>query len=225
MRFFVRFLRTQNDNRIVVNSVASHSSGQSLIETIVAIFVLTTGLAAGLALAIFVFGASSDIIKRITATGLAREGAEVVRRMRDSNWLEDTLTNCSGQQCFSEWLEKTYDIEGTPSGKDYRMVFDPTSNSSKWDLDSGTDYRLYLQPSNQGYNHNTSGSATNFFRKITIILQDTNSPYSATSPLLLVRSSVWWHGKNCPSITNLTNPSQTPCKIIIEENLTNWKNY
>ena len=73
-------------------SATRYQAGQTLIETIVALFVMTTGLSSGLALATFAFGSSSDISEKITATGLAREGIEITRRMRDSNWLPRPLT-------------------------------------------------------------------------------------------------------------------------------------
>jgi len=206
-----------------------HENGQSLIETIMAIFILTTGLASGLALAVFSFGAASDISEKITATGLAREGIESVRRMRDSNWMAASLSDCadlgSGQKCYPTWLNQTYNILGSAgSGIDYRLNFNPASGGNKWTLQNNPSYRLYLNSAG-ALDHNPAGSQTNFFRKVTIINQDSGSPYSAQSPLLLVRSSVWWHGKNCAAITDLTNPSQTNCKIISEEYLTNWRNY
>lgn len=210
-------------------------SGQTLIETIMALFVLTTGLSSGLALAVFAFGASTEITEKIAATGLAREGIEVVRRMRDSNWLAEkedgNLENCNdlgtGQVCYEDWLNSTYDIRGTSGGRRYRLVFDPTATGNKWSLpqsDNDSVYRLYQQ-SGGGLSHN-SGTPTNFFRKFYIFDQQTSSPYSDQSPLTLVRVIVWWHGKRCNNnLTNYTDPSDTTCKIISEEYLTNWRNY
>ena len=203
-------------------------SGQSLIETIMAIFILTTGLSSGLALAVFSFGAASDISEKIVATGLAREGVEGVRRRRDSNWIAGSLGSCSGlgtgQQCYSTWLTQSYNITGSTGGIAERLVFNPTTNGPKWNLDFGTDYRLYQQLDG-GLNHSSAGTQTHFFRKITLIYYSTSFPYDATSPLVLVRSAVWWHGKRCAAITDLTDPSQTNCKIITEEYLTNWRTY
>src|SRR3989344_2406253 len=71
--------------------------GQTLIETVVALFVLTTGLTAGLSLAIYSFSTTTEISRKIIATGLAREGIEVARRQRDSNWLAGTLSDCGGE--------------------------------------------------------------------------------------------------------------------------------
>ena len=172
--------------------------GQTLIETIVALFVLSTGLAAGLSLAAFSFSASSDISEKITATGLAREGLDSVRRMRDSNWLSGSLTDCGGgQYCYSTWLSAPYDIRGAAgTGFEYRMLFNPTSLTNKWTLslaNASSDFKLYKQ-SGGGWSHTVTSEPTVFFRKINIIYADTAAPYSASNPLVLVRSAVWWHG-------------------------------
>lgn len=197
----------------------------------VALFVLVTGLAAGLSLAVSSFGATADISEKITATGLAREGLEAVRRMRDSNWLAGNLTYCSeGEVCYASWLNEPgkYNITGaTGSGLEYRLFFDPASPTNKLTLSSAnpsSDFRLYGQ-SGGGWSHTATAEPTIFFRKIEIIYAQTTAPYSDTSPLVLVRSTVWWHGKNCPTVTYVANPSDASCKIISEEYLTNWKNY
>ena len=211
--------------------VGRGQSGQSLIETIVAIFILTTGLSAGLALAIYAFGGSSEIAERVTAAGLAREGTEAVRRMRDSNWLRDTLSSggsCgSGQFCYRNWLRTPYDIRGSSGrGRSYRLEFNPSATAAaKWGIRTGSGgdfYRLYRQSTGAVTHSNVSGGQpTNFFRKVTIVDRPSPSP-----PRILVRSTVWWYGKKCNNtLTDLTNPSETGCKIISEEYLTNWKNY
>ena len=210
-----------------------YQNGQTLIETVVALFILITGISAGLTLAIYSFSTTADLGNRLAATGLAREGLEVVRRMRDSNWLGDSLNDCEDNlPCYDGWLDENYDIEGSAAGDHHRVEFDPTSNDEdKWALDdasspvSSTYYQLRLRPG-RGYTHSSSGGAqfTNFFRKVTIF-ENPAAPYNSTSPLLLVRSVVWWHGRNCPAITDYVNLSDTHCKVVTEEHLTNWKNY
>lgn len=200
--------------------------GQTLIETIIAIFILTTGLSSGLALAIFAFGSASDITEKVAATGLAREGTEAVRRMRDSNWLSGAIGDCGGgQQCYTTWLTGgAYPITGAfgEPGRSYRLDFNPLAQNNKWTLNpAATDYRLRLRPG-AGFSHSGTEN-TNFFRKIFIIQQTNANP--AAEYQILARSVVWWHGKNCPAITDYSGPSDTKCKIVTEENLTNWKNY
>ncbi|PIR97618.1 MAG: hypothetical protein COT91_00500 [Candidatus Doudnabacteria bacterium CG10_big_fil_rev_8_21_14_0_10_41_10] len=197
-------------------------NGQTLIETLVAIFLLTTGIIGGLSLAIFALGASDVTVNQIVATNLAREGVEVVRNMRDTNWLEaedaDGLSDCSsdigvGQECYADWDSQVYNISGNPSGKKYILQFSTYGNS--WQIltsTGGQNVRLYLQ-SDGSYNHVDNGNWK--YSRLVVITRE-----SATR--LLVKSTVWWKGKNCAATDS---PPETRCKVVIEEYLTNWRNY
>ncbi|OGE79478.1 MAG: hypothetical protein A2751_01525 [Candidatus Doudnabacteria bacterium RIFCSPHIGHO2_01_FULL_46_14] len=212
---------------IAHRSSAASQRGQTLIETVVALFILTTGLAAGLTLAVYALSSSSVSSNKVLASALAREGLEGVRRMRDSNWLAGNLNDCNGQICYANWLSQVYNITGSGSGTTYRLMFNPSSfDAGKWTLAPagvGTDYRLYLY-GGSGYTHVYNGwHSSPFFRQIIITNQSTASPYDATSPLMSVKSIVWWWDENCPM--ELSNPALTVCKVVAEEYLTNWKNY
>lgn len=201
------------------------SPGQTLIETLVGVSILTTGLIAGLSLAIHSFSASTVATRSDVASGLAGEGIEVVRRLRDSNWLAGTLTDCGGQFCYNTWLSGSYNITGaTGAGTEYRMIFNPAAVGNKWTLSPsgpGSNYRLYVQGTG-AYTHTVNARPSPFFRKIEVIYTDTAAPYDATSPLVLVRSTVWWTDKLCGVVAD---PALTTCKIASEAFLTNWKNY
>lgn len=198
------------------------SKGQSLIETIAALGLLTTGIIGGLTLAAYAFGASDVSLKQIIATNLAREGIEVIRNRRDTNWLAGTLSDCSaamgsGQECFTTW---TNAISGTPSGRSYRVNFN--ANNNTWSIinpASGQQTRLYLQ--SNGIFTSTNNGNWLFSRRV-VVTEDRNAPFSNQNPRLVVRSEVWWQGKNCPATDN---PGNTTCKVVVEEYLTNWKNY
>lgn len=60
---------------------------QGLLETIVAIGVITTGLISVIALVISNLTNERETALRYQAINLAREGVELVRNIRDSNWL------------------------------------------------------------------------------------------------------------------------------------------
>jgi hypothetical protein len=62
-------------------------AGQTIIETLGAIFILVTTLTVGLGLAVNVLSNSQNSINEVVAMNLAREGIEMTRMMRDSNWL------------------------------------------------------------------------------------------------------------------------------------------
>lgn len=88
--------------------------GQTLIETMVALFILSMGVSSAVGLSIYAFGSSNTILNQIIGTGLAREGIEAVRNMRDTNWLNDSLiTNgcynfvtgaIDSENCYQNWL-------------------------------------------------------------------------------------------------------------------------
>ncbi len=89
------------------------NSGQTLIETLAAIFILTMGVTASVGLANFALQSTTSVSKQIIATGLAREGIEAVKNMRDTNWLQqiaiDTdcynfFSNDQTGKCYKDWL-------------------------------------------------------------------------------------------------------------------------
>lgn len=102
-------------------------SGQSIIETVVAIFILVMGITAALGLANYSFGAATNINKQIIGTGLAREGLEAVKNMRDTNWLKGTKSSdcydfATGTQiasCYRDWQTAMYNIGTGGTTKSY----------------------------------------------------------------------------------------------------------
>lgn len=94
--------------------------GQSLIEAIVALGILTTSISAALTLASQSVSAERDSAASITAGNLAREGVEVARLLRDSNWLAE-----------NDWDQGLY----SSAGPDYTgiPVFDPATGD--WSID------------------------------------------------------------------------------------------
>ncbi len=92
-------------------------SGQSLIEMIIAIAIILTGLIGALALTISNLSGTQESNTRVVASNLAREGIDVVRNIRDTNWLKNL----------------TWDA-GLYFGTDYTAiaVFNPTLN--QWQL-------------------------------------------------------------------------------------------
>ena len=75
----------QIDRTEVGNS--SQVSGFTLIELIIALGVFTTGIVAAFTLAISNLNLAKQNFHRTAGANLAREGVELVRNIRDSNWL------------------------------------------------------------------------------------------------------------------------------------------
>ena len=68
------------------------TTGQGLLETIVAIGVMMTGLISVMSLVVSNLNSEREAATRYQAVNLAREGIELVRNARDSNWLAGSDT-------------------------------------------------------------------------------------------------------------------------------------
>ncbi|MEZ4180634.1 MAG: hypothetical protein R3B41_03970 [Candidatus Doudnabacteria bacterium] len=225
-------------------------SGQTLIETLVAAFVLVMGISASIGLASYSLRATTLSTKQIIAMGLAREGVEAVKNMRDTNWLRSAMTtNCfnyftqaSNASCYQNWLSggtALYNIAGATTGTNYRLGIDQAQATAYWKLTSATNnYGLNLNTTNPTYGFYIPGtiptlsgtsvtaSNTKFGRRITILQDGTFAPFSSATYLRRVKVSVdvWWaDGTRCP--VSDTPPTGSKCHIKLETYLTNWKNY
>jgi type II secretory pathway pseudopilin PulG len=191
--------------------------GQTLIETLAAVFILTMGISAAVGLAVYALNSSGGIVKQIIATGLAREGLEAVRNMRDTNWLQDTLgtqtngNNCyvynnasSSSSCYPNWLGKNGNggppfclnpspggsCNGSDSTDTYYLGFNsnPAQNSNLWSLTKDN--------SNFGLTFNNPAISNTW---------ETNGFYSPSGTSCLSSSSDY-----CRKIIITKNPSSPP---------------
>jgi len=121
-----------------------NNNGFTLLETIVAVGLIVVGLISALALITTSLFYVSNIQDRLMAANLTAEGIEVVRNIRDNNWLQSKVWN-----------------NGLADG-DYQVAYDSTILSSF----SGSP--LFLD-SNGIYNYISSGAATSYVRKISIL--------------------------------------------------------
>lgn len=147
----------------------------TLIEVMIAVFLLTTGMLGSFALIQKTIAFTSDNSFQLRAIYLAQEGIEVVRNIRDNNWL----------------AERTYPDEvnwdtGLGAGTkylDWRLSNNNTSNLVIWDYGATGKYYLH-------YNENSCKSYPNqckdtlFTRRIEISYPETN--------IMRVKSIVEW---------------------------------
>jgi len=70
--------------------IIRNQKGQSLMELLVALFILVSALAATVVLIVTSINAGRESRQRLISTNFAREGIEIVRNVRDSNWSDDT---------------------------------------------------------------------------------------------------------------------------------------
>lgn len=214
--------------------LSSNQTGQTLIETLVAAFILVMGISAALGLANYSLGATSNIRQQTVAIGLAREGLEVVKNMRDTNWLKTTMyTDCydflSGNNtasCYREWLNGVYNIDPEKS-LTYVIGFNP-QNELPWSLEKTSDFALNIDTDIEKngifyYPSMSSTGTSKFYRKITISKESFEPFDRDTGGRLTVTSQVWWVDRNCPAYNDVVEDN--PCLVTLQTYLTNWKNF
>ncbi|MFA6098832.1 MAG: hypothetical protein WCV50_03590 [Patescibacteria group bacterium] len=129
-----------------------NKKGQSLLEVIIAVSVLLISLTATIVLVVTSINAGRDSRNKLIGSSLAREGIEIVRNIRDSNW--------------SDPSHPAWD-SGLVSGNDNmaQPVIDGTSNITlDFSITAPTNlkYSDALDQFLQG--SSASGSRTEFFR-------------------------------------------------------------
>lgn len=235
-----------------MNTRKYNQKGQTLVETVVGIFVLTVGISTAIGLANSVFISTTSAVKQLQAVGLAREGIEAVFSMRATNWLRSSLGSCydypTGTNiaaCRDLWLNPAdnggttsdglYDIRGSGvGGRSYtlRTDYSVADAGEYWQFvyqpGANPDYKLYYDPTaTTGVLYTTNsgvGAPSGYYRQI-LIEEDTVAPYDQATigPRLKVSSRVWWTDRGCtPSATWSTAGK---CRVELVTFLTNWRNF
>ncbi len=137
---------------LVENSKKSET-GFTLIELMIALAVFTIGLSAALALALANYNHSRDNLDKIIAANLAREGIELIKNVRDSNWLK-----IEANEEIAEGVPYTWEEGLTIDSNDFVYIDyndDWPTVASNNPCDSECD--LYKDARNY-YVHDTSGT-------------------------------------------------------------------
>lgn len=136
--------------------------GLTFIEALVALAVLITAIISVLTLATYNLNIATASENRLKAANFAREAIEVIRQIRDSNWL-------AGNPDIP-WYSGILD-----DPDNYRLItkFDPATNS--WSTTDQTvgindcaECTIYFDDSTGVYSHNPGGAQTPFKRLVTI---------------------------------------------------------
>jgi len=126
------------------------NKGFTLIEILMAVVVIAIGLIGVYAIVPAIFQYQAVNLDELTASFLAHEGVELVRNLRDNNWLTS-----------SEWLNG---LLGCSNG----CEIDYNDNAL-----SAYQGRFLKIDDNNFYNYET-GTASRFKRKITLVKQNDN---------------------------------------------------
>lgn len=124
-----------------------NKQGFTLMEVIVAVAIIITALISSLALITSSISGIKENKSKIIATGLAQEGLEIVRNIRDNNWL-------NYKRKADDWRD------GLEAG-DYLVEYNQES------LLSFSSVPLKINTTNGRYQY-SSGNDTIYYRKITI---------------------------------------------------------
>jgi len=185
--------------------------------------------------------------REVVASNLAREGLDVIRMMRDSNWLSNTATFglCAppddvDRDCYPGVFQANpYPVDASGAYEDnQRLRVQLNAPLNDWRIQGGNNFsqiRLYTDASGI-FSHESSGTITNYARQIIISFDESDPPYKAVNPAMNVKSIVVWDGRNCTAVPNdntnvnlsdTAGPQAfiTACKTIVEETMTNWKDY
>lgn len=92
-------LTRKNGNRTMISRNSSKVRGFTLLETIVSIGILTTGILSIVGLMSYNISQATLLKNRVIATSLAQEGIEIMRNIRDTNWLQN--------KSFNDWDKDT----------------------------------------------------------------------------------------------------------------------
>lgn len=167
--------------------------GFTLLEMMIAVFVILVGILGVMSLLQRIIFSSSITSSRLTAAYLAQEGAEIVRNIRDTNWLE-------ARTAVNSWDEGLTVCGGTGFIADYNHSYCPNQIDPLLPCYSGQ----YININTSGFYGYSSGVPTKFKRKI-IITQGSNPD------IRNVLVEINWTDRG------------VPYSLSVQENLYNWR--
>ncbi len=162
--------------------------GETLLEVMVAITIMVAVLTSAFTLLIQVSAANTNVVNRVTALNIAKEGVEAVRNIRDTNWLKysgdrrgkwlclDTVAAPNACQTATALITTgVYRVEF--EGSRYYLEETISSALTVEDALPGEAFRLYESTTtpNEGRMYHDAvggGEATAFYRQILLTPED-----------------------------------------------------
>ncbi|MCX6721981.1 MAG: prepilin-type N-terminal cleavage/methylation domain-containing protein [Candidatus Staskawiczbacteria bacterium] len=205
------------------------NKGFTIIELIIAIFLLTFGIIGIFNTFSIANTLTADSADRLTAAYLAQEGIEIVRNIRDTNWLNMDNTVSGSYSTPYSWVDGLTSNglnNGVPCTGGCEADYTSTIMSSS---NNGADY-LYINNTNGLYTYNQNGATkSKFVRKIfitTVTDSDTDSNH-----IIKVAVQVSWDKKITvlnssvlPASACATTGGVSNCITAVEV-LYNWYNF
>ena len=168
-------------------------NGFTLLEMIMAIFVITVGILGIMSLIQKAMVSTSISSSRLAAVYLAQEGIEIVRNTRDVNWLEVGIL-------ANSWDEGLTACGGIGFIADYNHSYGPDQIDPTFPCYAGQPLNI----DSDGFYGYSSGIQTKFKRKIIVT--------TASDPdIRNVSVEVSWQDR------------MMPYSLSVQENLYNWR--
>ncbi len=189
------FARSETPKNFVVPLSSLTNKGFTLIEVIITLFLLFVGISGSFLLIYRLLTMSEINNSRLIAANLAQEGVEIVKNIRDSNWIEEI-----------DW------DAGLENDGDYEVAYDSVgldlcSATCFTDHDINNLWPLNIHPASNFYDYVSDGSEieTKFKRMITI-----SHPGDCDDNCVKATVAVYWQDR------------WGDFEFIIEEDIYNW---
>lgn len=184
--------------KAVANYKLQAYRGFSFIEVMLSVFLLSIGMVAAISLVGGGMKESIDSRSQLIASLLAQEGVELVRNIRDTNWVT------SGNVSFSGFPA----TDPATCRVDSRSIDDLSQCA-------GQSKVLRYDSTSRLYNH-TTGTNTKFSRQI-VIGKNGNSR--------IVTSMVLWKQASFPTLAELAKCTTGYGCAYVQETMTAWSSY
>jgi prepilin-type N-terminal cleavage/methylation domain-containing protein len=195
------------------------SKGFTIIELIISIFILSVAVVGIFSAFSVMVILTADTADRLAAVYLAQEGMEVIRNIRDKNWLD--MDACIADPECEETLSWTDGLINCASGCEADYL---SEKSNLVPYGGGR----YLKTANSFYNY-ASGTDTKFKRKI--IITQVPDIDGLSDHIINVKTQVSWDKKATILTFGVSaEDGQENCAakdncIMAEETLYDWYNY
>lgn len=179
------------------------SRGMTLIETLVAVTILTVAIVAPMQLTISSLASANYARDQILAANLAQEAIESVRSKRDGNIL--TLALTANATCLADGLPM-HILCGIPIGQDFTI---DTASNNTITVCSGSCPYLKTDSAQTLYGYNASWTTETSYRRVVHVVY-LNAPQSSVDEI-----------KITVTVTQKPTAHQLP-PMVISENMYRW---
>jgi len=193
--------------------ILQKNKGFTVIELVISIFILSIAIIGAYNAFTTMDILTSSATDRFIAAYLAQEGVEVVRNIRDTNWLNTYDWRCGIADVSGSALPCSVGSVDCTAGCEVNYKTFGTSSSPLYPW-SGTGRYLYLNSNGFYVYESENATLTKFRRKVTVTPIET---VAGVYDILKVVVTTYWDEK-----ANILHSGTAEDSITVEEYLYNW---